>query len=1379
MPEDVQTGTPDAQADNGPVTVQYPSGHTVQFPTEAHANEHAASVWDQLKSGWNTVKNWQGVEGPDGADRQVDSFGQSILDKVKQWHKTASDTLEEAGAELGRKPAELLSGAKNFQAMLPSPYGQKPLMESMEDTAKREHPVLSGAGEGAGRFTGGMLAPVNVAIMATMPAVKAVPLLSKALTVAFAADMSTGAIRDAKNIVSNWAKMTPQQRTSALTSGALQTVLAGLTTIHAFGGDKVTVPAELKGESGEMTIPGTGDTVGSAAAAAKDTQYFNEAKAENPEGSFSDWARIAQEKKAKASAIPTRTLTAADKAAAAGASDVNEKGQKLGIKPIEGLGQAPVVDKTGHPDYNDKGQMLGVPPDVEDIGGKVRNENQVIPASSANNGLLNRLWADEEGSLRIPFTGNTDQGDLFPGGEPKVPEAEERTPIWYSHAIDTISDKVQDNMSGDQVRGILVNNGVTPDEMHAGGLDDYLSGKGKVSKAALQQHMQEHQIQLSDMNYGAIEANPELSKQAALHEKLGTKLEEQERAIFRDVDNGHSTRHADSFLDEPEDKQKAALDSMSPDARQNMFRYLNTLQARLDTAQEMTGLEMRLNPEETEKANGRPTYDLVDTKNGRVRYTSGARGIDAYLNEEIQGDSSSKYTNASAKYPQWVIGKQWDNQGGLGAKDYTEKLMTLPPGNRLTDAYAKSKKAYGDFESEMQKKYADKDGYWSENMSPDEKLQHTTLEAQSIAARDAAQGQVHKHSHWSDANAKNVVAFARYGSLPQFTDKPTMMLHEMQSDWNTDIKHSGYQGEREELDNRIKELTDKKASIGTDSYGATLREKGELTKLQDKVESFKARLKEGEELNPAEKDSFREAQKRAKEILGKNVGPSFSEQDQKDLDSANVRRQYLNENAEKANVKPPQPNAPLVNNWHEVAAKRMLREMVDHGYKRMVWPTGEAAADLYGVHSHIKEIRWNPNTGQIDLVQHDGQVRPQSIEPTKEGLMKGLELPEEQATKLANSVADYKAADKPHNEPEPEEDEDDERPTEEEYRNMMYDRAAEDYSVSQTQGDPMYEIWHDDQFIEGDHETMREAKKAMREWWEENYPEHDIDTGEYNGELEEDDENHPGNMEAPEIRENEGETRYELTDSNGDTIDTFDSEREADRARDRAIDSDVDDSMNNAGEDDYKPDTPVKVKPKVPESEYPKLQGMDLHFGGKLHKLLYNEMLPRFMTKYLKKWGASVSKIDVPGAAPPSYKYQGPDVSIDELKDLKYRSGDVTSEVSSAVQEMRNRIVERMENEHKTFSQAVDETQESPHFDRAYEQQTQRTSRQELSNYEKEALNQLVEHFNGKIEKTPGTRKFWQIESTPQMERALKTKPQRISQMAAPKLGPQVQEQTA
>ena len=560
---------------SNPVTVQYPSGHTVSFPSEAHATAHAASVWDQLKAEWNQVKNWQGVEGANGPDRQGSAFGQSVIDRVKQWHKTANDTLEEAGAELGRKPAELVSGIENIQAYMPSVYGQKPSIESMEETAKREHPVLSGVGEGVGRFAGSMLAPENVAIMAAMPYSKAVPLLNKGLSVAFAAGMGKGVLDDARNIVTNWSKMTPQQRTAAMTSGGLQTVMAGLATMHAVSSEgKLAVPQELKGESGEMTIPGTGAAalpakVGTVEGAAKDTQYFNEAKAENPEGSFSDWARIAQEKKLAAGKPPVRELTTEDKAAAAGAPDVNEKGQKLGIKPIEGLGQAPVVDKTG-PDYNEKGQRLGVPPEVEDVGAKVRAEAPPLPRTGVP-GII-QLLKGESGEAKIPFTGMMD---------------EEEGPVWFSRAENTISEKISNNMSGQAIRSALINNGIKPDEMKWSGLDEYLKDKPKVSKVDLQDFIAENKLQLKEVSYGGRDEDTGALRDQ--HQKLANLQDLGMQTVDRAYGRLESPVSMKTFLSGTAGERTNWLSRMTPEAAEAAQKYEGLEAQRSDVAQKMTG----------------------------------------------------------------------------------------------------------------------------------------------------------------------------------------------------------------------------------------------------------------------------------------------------------------------------------------------------------------------------------------------------------------------------------------------------------------------------------------------------------------------------------------------------------------------------------------------------------------------------------------------------------------------------------------------------------------------------------------------------------------------------------------------------------------------
>src|SRR5207302_2927587 len=57
-----------------PINVQFPSGHVVQFPSAAHATQHAASTWQQIKS---TVGNAYANAFSDAATQESPS---SLLD---------------------------------------------------------------------------------------------------------------------------------------------------------------------------------------------------------------------------------------------------------------------------------------------------------------------------------------------------------------------------------------------------------------------------------------------------------------------------------------------------------------------------------------------------------------------------------------------------------------------------------------------------------------------------------------------------------------------------------------------------------------------------------------------------------------------------------------------------------------------------------------------------------------------------------------------------------------------------------------------------------------------------------------------------------------------------------------------------------------------------------------------------------------------------------------------------------------------------------------------------------------------------------------------------------------------------------------------------
>jgi hypothetical protein len=104
------------------------------------------------------------------------------------------------------------------------------------------------------------------------------------------------------------------------------------------------------------------------------------------------------------------------------------------------------------------------------------------------------LWRDERGEAGLPGTVGTEN--------PNSPASEAgNVPTFFSKAEQVANQKVSTG-SGDSMLAALRNNGVKENEIQWLGLDDYLKGKPKVSKADLQQYINDHKIALNETNLG-------------------------------------------------------------------------------------------------------------------------------------------------------------------------------------------------------------------------------------------------------------------------------------------------------------------------------------------------------------------------------------------------------------------------------------------------------------------------------------------------------------------------------------------------------------------------------------------------------------------------------------------------------------------------------------------------------------------------------------------------------------------------------------------------------------------------------------------------------------------------------------------------------------
>jgi hypothetical protein len=206
-----------------------------------------------------------------------------------------------------------------------------------------------------------------------------------------------------------------------------------------------------------------------------------------------------------------------------------------------------------------------------------------------------------------------------------------------------------------------------------------------------------------------------------------------------------------------------------------------------------------------------------------------------------------------------------------------------------------------------------------------------------------------------------------------------------------------------------------------------------------------------------------------------------------------------------------------------------------------------------------------------------------------------------------------------------------------------------------------------------------------------------------------------------EPEDEDGETTYGVfADYQNEPIETYENERAAERGREHQIASEVQYEVEN-----YEPD----------HGELPSITNLNEHKGGEFHRLLYDTMIPSFLKKYAKKWGAEVGTTEIKGMAEPKVEYQGPDKT---MKDLDEASSDysVHSQPFKLIVEIRDDMRRGV-----PFKDAISGALVSG----------------------VQGVENLAEKLGGKFLKTPANQKVHSIEITPAMRQSVMKEGQPIA----------------
>jgi len=137
-----------------------------------------------------------------------------------------------AGAEFGKKVGANIIPASD---LLAEDLGLGNGHPQTEAEARVESPRLTGALEGVGETAGGLVAdPTNWLLAAT--GAEAGPVLGKVASAVFAAKMGKDTYEGTKQLISDWDKLTPEERSAQVAKLGISGILTGITAAHVTSG---------------------------------------------------------------------------------------------------------------------------------------------------------------------------------------------------------------------------------------------------------------------------------------------------------------------------------------------------------------------------------------------------------------------------------------------------------------------------------------------------------------------------------------------------------------------------------------------------------------------------------------------------------------------------------------------------------------------------------------------------------------------------------------------------------------------------------------------------------------------------------------------------------------------------------------------------------------------------------------------------------------------------------------------------------------------------------------------------------------------------------------------------------------------------------------
>jgi hypothetical protein len=395
-----------------------------------------------------------------------------------------------------------------------------------------------------------------------------------------------------------------------------------------------------------------------------------------------------------------------------------------------------------------------------------------------------RLLREERGEAEVPFTKTRKANE----------ESSTNAPTFFSKLERVANEKVN-AASGDQILSTLRNNGVKESEIQWTGVDDYLKGKAKVSKADLQQYINDHKIELKDVNLGVTPESEQHTQLAKQRDKLYAENNRIWQDNFKYDPTGLFTELVQAMKQGTDLGIKQTIDKMPDAYKQPARRFVQTDRQVVDLDNQMSKLQYQIDHSGVQE----PRYEKYTLAGEKSNYQekllmlpdrNEARIAD--ITRQLD-EMSNRPAAEHAAHPEW--------------KDEWDRLQTER--TRLSSGKA-AQQAYDDFVQRMQNKYM-AGGQWAQKINAAEEAERVRL---SEAVRNVRESETNKFQS-THFDQPNVVAHVRYSDRPALDGKKTLFLEEAQSDWAQKGKQEGYNDPnvRTALEKQIADLEQERAEL--------------------------------------------------------------------------------------------------------------------------------------------------------------------------------------------------------------------------------------------------------------------------------------------------------------------------------------------------------------------------------------------------------------------------------------------------------------------------------------------------------------------------------------------------------------------------------------